>query len=241
MARPQKSRKNLLDSFGERYHVIEHDGGYLLYDKEGHSKRSNGLYLGYFFISTDGARFKFEDDYYQTASELIEAITEYNKKLPFDAEIYNPMYRKHIKIEMALHDYLEILGFKMSWGADAVYYLEDCYGQRIFSIRIEVKEDTTTGIIIRRVNPLSASDKWVESSFTDLDSAIGAVNTILAMYCASINAITMNVLDGLTSARVSEVFDKTFDVRSLSTYTDDAKQKTIEMLENELKKLKGEI
>ena len=49
----------------------------------------------------------------------------------------------------------------------------------------------------------------------------------------------MNVLDGLTSARASEVFDKTFDVRSLSTYTADAKQKTIEMLENELKKLKG--
>lgn len=241
MERPQKSRKNLLDSFGERYHVIEHDGGYLLYDKEGYSKRSNALYLGYFFISTDGARFKFEDDYYQTASELIEAITEYNKTLPFDAEIYNPMYRKNYKIEMALRDYLESLGFKMSWGADAVYYLEDSYGQRICSIRIEVKEDTTTGIIIRRVNPLSASDKWAESSFTDLDSAIGSVNAILAMYCASINAITMNVLNGLTSSRASEVFDKKFDVRSLSTYTADAKQKTIEMLERELNKLKGEI
>lgn len=241
MGRPQKSRKNLLDSFGERYHVIEHDGGYLLYDKEGHSKRENALYLGQFYVATQGDKFSFRGDYYATAQEMIEAMRKYNNTLPFDAEIYNPIYRKHCIIEMALHDYLYSLGFKMSWGADDVYYLEDSYGQRICSIRIEVKEDTTTGVIIRRVNPLSASDKWVESSFTDLDSAIGAVNAILAMYCASINAITMNVLNGLTSARASVVFDKTFDVRSISIYTDDAKKKTIEMMENELNKLKGEI
>lgn len=236
----KKSKKSLLSAFGERYHVIEYDGGYLLYDKEGYSKRANALYLGYFFISTDNTRFKFNDDYYQTTTELLEAMTKFNKTRPFDAEIYNPVYRKHCKIEMALHDYLESLGFKMSWGDDGIYYLEDSYGQRICSIRIEVKKDTVTGSIIRRVNPLLVSDKWVESSFTDLDSAIGAVNSILAMYCASINAITMNVLNGLTTSRASDVFDNTFDVKTLTVYTENAKQKTVEMLENELKKLKGE-
>ena len=238
MARPQKSRKNLLDSFGERYHVIEHDGGYILYDKEGKSNRANALYLGYFFISTDGTRFKFEDDYYQTASELIEAITEYNKKLPFDAEIYNPTYRKHYKIEMALHDYLESLGFKMSWGADSMYYLEDACGQRICIIQVEVKEDTTAGRISRLI---PNSDKWTDALFTDLDSAIGAVNSILAMYCASINAITMNVLNRLTNSRVTQILDCTLNTNDMHIYVEDAKQKTIETLENELKKLKGEI
>lgn len=247
MARPQSSRKKLLDSFGERYHVIKHDGGYLLYDKEGYSKRANALYLGYFFISTNGLNFKFNDNYYPTKEELIEAINEYNKTLQFDAEIYNPTYRKNWFVRTAFHDYMESIGFvrvddERVLGQDDFYVLKDGYGQEICEICITVEEDTTTGKVKRKIKN---EDKWelrcTESEFTDLDSAIGAVNSILAMYCASINAITMNVLNGLTNSRVSSVFDKTFDVRRLTTYTEDAKKKTIEMLESELKKLKGEI
>lgn len=51
----------------------------------------------------------------------------------------------------------------------------------------------------------------------------------------------MNVLNALTESRASQVLDVTFDVKKLSAYKEDAKQKTIEQLENELKRLKGEI
>lgn len=240
MARPEQKRKQMLEAFGERYHLIEHDGGWLLYDKEGHSNRANALYLGLFYISTDSTRYSFRGDYYNTVDKLIQAMEAYNKMLPFDAEIYNPSYRKNCMIEMALHDYLENVGFKMSWGGyvGTTYYIEDAYGQRICTIQVEVKEDTTVGRISRLI---PNSDKWTDAPFTDLDSAIGAVNSILAMYCLSINAITMNVLNGLTNSRASQVFDITFDTKKLSAYTEDAKQKTIEHLESELKKLKGEI
>lgn len=237
MARPTQKRKQMLEAFGERYLLLEHDGGWLIYDKEGHSTRANALYLGIFYISTDNTRYSFRGDYYNTVAELIKAIEAYDKTLPFDAEIYNPSYRKHCMVEMAVHDYLESLGFKMSWKRDATYYIEDAYGQRICTIQVEVKEDTTTGRITRLI---PNSDKWTDALFTDLDSAIGAVNSILAMYCLSINAITMDVLNTLTNARASQVLDVTFDIKKLSAYKEDAKQKTIEHLEKELKRLKGE-
>ena len=227
--------KKLLQTFDKRYQVIEHDGGYILYDKEGKSNRANALYLGYFFISTDGNKFSFNGDYYDTVDTLIEAMNAYNSTLPFDAEIYNPMYRKHCKIEMALHDYLKSLG--LTWDfRKRKYDLTDAYGQPICSVSYDVKEDTTEGNIVRYIR----DGQWTEAPFTDLDSAIGAVNEILALYCISINATTMNVLNGLTNARSSLILDKTFSVKTLSVYTEDAKQRTIEHLEKELKMLKGE-
>lgn len=229
--RPNK----ILKTFDKRYKIIEHDGGYILYDKEGKSNRANALYLGKFYLSTDGKRFSFNGTYYDTVDGLINAMEEYNKALPFDAEIYNPMYRKHCKIEMALHDYLKSLS--LTWDfTRRKYDIADAYGQPVCSVFFNVKEDTTEGKVIRYIR----DGEWTEASFTDLDSAIGAVNEVLALYCISINAATMNVLNGLTSARASQIFDKTFSVKTLSVYTEDAKQKTIEYLEKELKILKGE-
>lgn len=227
--------KKLLQTFDKRYQVIEHDGGYILYDKEGKSNRANALYLGYFFISTDGNKFSFNGEYYDTVDTLIEAMNAHNSTLPFDAEIYNPMYRKHCMIEMALHDYLKSLG--LAWDfARRRYDIIDACGQPICNVSYDVKEDTTEGRVVRDIR----NGEWTEVPFTDLDSAIGAVNEILALYCISINATTMNVLNGLTSARTTQIFDKTFSLSTLSVYTEDAKQKTIEHLEKELKILKGE-
>lgn len=227
--------KKLLETFDKRYQVIEHDGGYILYDKEGKSNRANALYLGKFYLSTDGAKFSFNGTYYDTVDGLINAMEEHNKTLPFDAEIYNPMYRKHCMIEMALHDYLESLGLMWDFHKRN-YCIMDAYGQPICSVSYDVKEDTTEGRVVRAIR----DGEWTEVPFTDLDSAIGAANEILALYCISINAATMNVLNGLTSARTSQIFDKTFSLSTLSVYTEDAKQKTIEHLEKELKILKGE-
>lgn len=247
MTRPTQKRKQMLEAFGERYHLIEHDGGWLLYDKEGHSKRANALYIGIFYISTDNTRYSFRGDYYDTVDKLIQAMEAYNKTLPFDAEIYDPSYRKNWFVRTAFHDYMESIGFvrvdkRMLGQPDYDFYvLKDGDGQEICEIYITVKEDTTTGKVRRNIkNEDEGKVRWTESEFTDLDSAIGAVNSILSVYCLSINAITMNVLNALTESRASQVLDVTFDVKKLSAYTEDAKQKTIEHLEKELKRLKGE-
>ena len=90
MARKTSLKNNLLNAFGERYHTIECNGGYVLYDKERESKRSNEYYLGWFYLASDGKSYVFNDDYYNNVDDLVNAMDEYNKTLPFDQDIYNP-------------------------------------------------------------------------------------------------------------------------------------------------------
>ena len=238
--RGRPTNKDMVSAFGERYQAFEHNGGYLLYDKERKSDYSKYLYLGKFYITTDGESYVFNEDRYKTTDELINAIEEYNKTLPFSSEVYNPIFRKHIRIEYAVQEYLYSLGFKMEWGKcdpayGSVYSVKDMYGSPILEIMVHVDEDTTEGTIVRNIS----QSKWTESAFTDLDSAIGSVNSILSAYVAVVNSQTSDILSKMTTARASNVYDKTFDIKSLSTYATDAKAKTIEYLENELKRLKG--
>lgn len=231
------ARKNsLLSALGEKYHAIEHNGGFLLYDNTRQGKRSNVLYLGKIFLSTDGKKYVFNDDYYESVDTLVKAIEDYNATLPFDADVYNPIYRKNYKIECILHDYLDSLGFKHSYSSsDTLYSLPDAYGQAIVLMKFDVKEDSEDGVV-RRLIPNTG--KWVEAKFNDVDSAIGACNSIIAAQCAIVNAQLVELLGKMTKHRVGEFMDMTFDIKSLSTYSEDAKKKTIEQLEEELKRLK---
>lgn len=237
MARKTSLKNNLLNAFGERYHTIECNGGYVLYDKERKSKRSNEYYLGRFYLASDGKSYVFNDDYYNNVDDLVNAMDEYNKTLPFDQDIYNPIYRKHIGIELALHDYLTDAGFKMSRGIDNEYILEDAYGYELCKIFFDIREDSTEGIIMK---PVPGTLKWTECPFHDLESAIGACNSILSPYLLLTNSIVTHILSKLTTSRASEVYDKTFDIKTLTTYTENSKEKAIKLLEEELRRLKGE-
>lgn len=165
-------------------------------------------------------------------------MIEYNKTLPFDADIYNPIYRKSYMVSSAIHDYLSSIGFVTEHSnLDMFYVLKDLYGQTLCSLNISIPNEDDMCGTIRRFIP--NTEKWTETEFNDLDSAIGACNTIIATYCTCINSATINVLDKLTSSRVSNILDKRFDVNTLTTYTEDAKKKTIEYLEKQLRELKG--
>ena len=233
-------KSNLIKLFGDRYYVIENNGGYRVYDKERKAKRSNFLFIGKFYLSTDNKHYVFNEDRYDSVESLIGAMDAYNAKLPFSSENYDPLYRKHILIEFCIDDYLKGLGFECNWmeghGFVSVYRLKDAYGETICKLRIKTNEDTTSGIVFRDI----FNDKWQEASFTDLDSAIGACNSLLAAYCALLDARMMNLLNKMTNDRAGEVLYKSFDIRTLNTFVEDAKEKTIEYLEAEMKRLKGE-
>lgn len=237
-----KKEKALLGAFGDKYITIENNGGYCLYDKEHKSRRSNYTYLGKFYISTDKEKYVFNDAQYATPETLIKAMGEYNETLPFSAGNYDPTYRRHIMVEYCIDDYLRELGFEYSWDRiEPIYSLKDSYGQEICTITVEMTEDTTEGKVLRFIKGRDKyTSSWVEIPFHDLDSAIGAVNTMISAYCAFIGSKVTGILSNLTNARCSQMYQKTFDVRSLTLYTEDAKAKMIETLEKELKLLKGE-
>ena len=232
--------KVLLDALGERYDVIEHDGGYCLYDKERPAKRSVHKYIGRFYISTDKKRYSFNDNYYKDVESLVKAMDDYNATLPFDADIYCPIFKNSYRIEIALFDYLESLGFEREWGRGHRYFKNDCFGQCICDLTVQVEEGTTKGVIRRNI---ITSDEYriqfTDSPFSDLDSAIASVNTILATYVASVDAAAMDILNKITHSRSALLLDTTFDMRTLSKFEEDGRLKMIEVLEKELEQLKG--
>ena len=237
--------KILLDALGERYKVLEHDGGYCLYDKQRPAKRSNAKYIGRFYISSDKKQYAFNDEYYKDAESLVKAMDDYNVTLPFDADIYCPIFKNSYRIEIALHDYLESLGFAMDRGMSGRYgtrYIKnDCFGQCICDLTVWVKDETTEGVITRNIlTPDNSKEFTTDSPFADLDSAIASVNTILATYVASINAASMNILNNITHSRSALLLDTTFDVRNLSKFVENGRVKMIEVLEKELAELKRE-
>ena len=236
--------KILLDALGERYEVLEHDGGYCLYDKERPAKRSNAKYIGRFYISSDKKQYAFNDEYYKDVESLVASMDAYNATLPFDADIYCPIFKNSYRIEIALHDYLESLGFTTSLESGGRYgtrYIKnDCFGQCICDLNVWVKDETTEGVITRNIlTPDKSKEFTTDSPFDGLDSAIASVNTILATYVASIDAAAMNILNKITHSRSALLLDTTFDVRNLSKFVKDGRVKMIEVLEKELEQLKG--
>ena len=236
--------KILLDALGERYKVLEHDGGYCLYDKQRPAKRSNAKYIGKFYISSDKKQYAFNDKYYKDVESMVKAMDDYNATLPFDADIYCPIFKNSYRIEIALYDYLESLGLTTERGVGGRYgtrYIKnDCFGQCICDLNVWVKDETTEGVITRNIiTPDKSKEFTTDSPFNDLDSAIASVNTILATYVASINAAAMNILNKITHSRSALLLDTTFDVRNLSRFVEDGRVKMIEVLEKELEQLKG--
>lgn len=227
-------KKTLLKQFSERYTIIEHNGGYLLYDKEGKARRAQQLFKGLFYLSSGGNSYVFNEEYYSTPEELVQAMEEWAKTLPFDAELYNPVFKKSYMIECALHDYLTSLGFVHN--RNAIYTLSDIEGKELCTIDYKVDDGKTSGVVAKHI----AVNRWQDAKFTDLDSAIGACDTLLATYFVSVNSTVSNMFSKMTSHRVSAFFTHTFDIGTLSIYSEDAKQKAIERLEKELKLLKGE-
>lgn len=226
-------KKTLLDKLGTRYHTIEHNGGYLLYDKEGKARRANMLFKGLFYLASSGKSYVFQEEYYETPEELIRAMEEWAKTLPFDVELYNPSFTKSCMIECAVCDYLGSLGFKFN---HREYVLEDASGKELCTIECEVEDGTSCGTIMRQVT----DNSWQEAKFTDLDSAIGACNILLSTYCLTVNSLVTGMMSKMTNHRASLFLTKTFNMKTLDVYTEDARKKAIEQLEAELKRLKEE-
>ena len=236
-----KVQQERLAAFGERYDCLSWDGGYLLYDKTIPGKRANHKFCGRFYLSTQGScQYVFNDSYYDSPEDLLKAMDAYYSSLPFDAEIYNPINRKNYVIECAAHDYLISIGFicdKKGVRCDKYNY-SDVYGQHICFLEVYTEFNTSKGKIKRKILSTDKIESWQEVEFTDLESAIGAINSLIASYLGIVQAQLMNSLRKLTSSRAAKVYTRTFDASTLTTYTEEAKAKTIEFLESELRQLK---
>ena len=228
-----KIRKTLLGNFPDRYVLTDYQGGYCLYDKERKAPRSRYKYLGLIYLSIEDKGYVFEKEVYKDIKSLIDAIDKYNSNLPFDTDIYNPIYKASYRIQMAVHDYLESLNFKSDpYSSEIVYFLEDSYNQKIFTIHVWVNENCS-GRVFQTIN----NNSQLECTFTDLWSAIGAINTIVGSYLIAFQSILAKPLKLLTSSRVN-ISEVGINWHTLEPYSSDVTDKTIELLQSEIDKLK---
>ena len=236
--RIKQKQKALLDALGNRFTTIEYDGGYLLLDKEQKAtltQQSYGKYIAKIYLSSDGDYYVYQDVRYKDKDTLLTAIEEYNATLPFSVEIYNPSFIPSYRIEAGLSQYLRSLGFVHDWGTEG-YTLKDAYGISVCNIVVDVDRDSTNG----KVTKVISSSQWQDAEFTDLTTAVAAVNSLISLSFSCLQAQTMNVLKNMTSSRVTKILDHKLVNNGMEEYITNAKDEAIAYLEQELKRLKEE-
>ena len=111
-------------------------------------------------------------------------------------------------------------------------------GEDYITLSFKVVDDTTNGV----VSMVNGSLNWMEMSFTNLDEAIGAINSLVKPVLLSSVAFSINKFDNISNmmSNLNGAEDNTIDVKTAKVYVSDAKEKVIKMLEDTLKMLKGE-
>ena len=94
--------------------------------------------------------------------------------------------------------------------------------------------DKSTGSIYKFLNDF----QWIENKFDGLDDAIGSINAMLIPECLTKGGSMTSVLENMTPSRAGSV--SLGSVQGFSVSVEDQKQKIIQKLEEELKRLKGE-
>ena len=171
-------------------------------------------------------------------------IDEYIKTLPYPSCFYNPQFKKSVFVELCVNDYLKRLGFESIGGysGSQTFVLQGYNpfkkGEDYITLSFKVIDDTTNGM----VSMVNGSLNWMEVSFTNLDEAIGAINSLVKPVLLSSVAFSINKFDNISDmmSNLNGAEDNTIDVKTAKVYVSDAKEKVIKMLEDTLKMLKGE-
>ena len=225
----------------KKFTCFEHkDGIYSLFENTP-SLHQNVTYLGEFTIHSNKKDFVYNGERYVSLWSMADAMKEDLEKLPHDPAVYDPNLRLSWRITLAISDYLQSIGLQPIENTNDEYAFLDPSGCIIFTVSFEVKEDDSGKGVVRRFSSNNAT--YGRAEFEDLDSAIAACNSLIASFTAGIVALGNETLSKMTEARANKFFEYTIKENNLSNISilvTDLKKKTIEMLERELKLLKGD-
>lgn len=220
---------------------------YNVYDKEDNSgKIQNHRFLGTIYYNSKKQEVIFNDVVYNNIIILMKALFDWAFGLPWCSDYYDPTYRVGYKEKYIIRDYLKALGFESAitndWKAERFTLKghEPYFGQIYIDISITVDDDATTGTIIQH-STIKDDWRWISESFSDLDEAIGKINSLIEpqILCTSAWGISQHNKLNDRRKKLNGYFNK-FDFKTFETYTESTKDILIEKLENALKTLKGE-
>lgn len=234
----RRTKKFLIGSFDDVYEVRESRMNgrkyFCVYDKREKSRRFNGdLYIGCFTLPGKMNGYVFNERLYETAGEVIDAMNTYNRTLPYDQEIDHPLVAKKYRVEVILSEYLKGLSLIMS--RYGTYEYRDPYGNVLFSLFIDFKDDTDMNSTEGEVRIKMNDDTYVSSAFNDYKSAIAGCNSLISYYCILHDC--SHLLASLSGDR-SVMTEEKFNWAELSIKKTNALDKAIDALEKELGRLR---
>lgn len=232
----------------DAYYAVRIDGRYDLYDKDPKSGcRSCHKYRGSVVYDSKNQSVMFNGQRYTTIQALDNALKEWEKSLPFSVENYNPMFNGKYRTELCIGDYLQSIGFVYNrydgFTKSLMYILNhyNPYFSKQVAVEMIVKVDNSgkNGSISLHYQ---RSSSFVTSDFVSLEEAIAAINSLVEplLLCGASDMINKHkkMSKQRKTANLGEIITGNF--RTLQTYSEDLKAKTIEALEEALKRLKEE-
>lgn len=219
----------------EKYNIIGKNDDICLYRKRGEYARGIG-YCGNIKLRNGHAL--FNKQYYKTVEELDKALRAWETTLPWPVDTYNPMMRKGAVVEDRVVWYLtEKMGFKTVHADWSIRYsLEIGINSSIsFSVdRNGIDSDKIT--IICPYGPYTFREE-----FEDAESAVAMISSLVRQQVLQMSSGMVEALSVCPDVEIPEIEAYAKSNKSIFGIEKvDYKSMMISLLENELKKLKGE-
>ena len=213
---------------------------YSVYDGTPNSgKCLQNKFLGIIYYDSKKQDVVFNNVIYNNAIMLEKALFDWALDLPWCSDYYDPTFRVGIKETYIIRDYLKSLGFEYVNGDRfTLSGINHFFNTVYIDVIVKVEDDATSGTIMFN-SPKTGDYAWVEETFVDLDDALGKLNMLIGSQLLVSAAWALDIQSKLTNntANIEGTSNK-FNVKSMSVYTENTKDKLIAKLEDTLNTLK---
>lgn len=214
---------------------------YSVYDGTPNSgKCLQNKFLGIIYYDSKKQDVVFNNVIYNNVIMLEKALFDWALDLPWCSDYYDPTFRVGIKETYIIRDYLKSLGFEYVNGDRfTLSGINHFFNTVYIDVIVKVDDDATSGTIMFN-SPKTGDYTWVEEKFVDLDDALGKLNMLIGSQLLVSAAWALDIQSKLTNnmANIEGTSNK-FNVKSMSVYTENTKDKLIAKLEDTLNALKS--
>lgn len=217
------------------YNIIGDNKDICLYRKRGEFTYGCG-YCGN--ISLKNGKAIFNGNSYSYIDSLDDALRDWEASLPWPVDTYNPMLRKSAALLSRVSWYLtEKLGFEVCTKNWNVSYIKKIGTDYRISFELEDKKlDSDSITIVSRF-----SDFVFMNDYSDVDEAVAMISTIVKTEVLSMSSDMVDLLSRCPETEIPNIDTYVKSNRNIFGYEKaDFKSVMISLLENELRKLKGE-
>lgn len=220
----------------EKYNIIGNNDGISLYRKQGEHTRGIG-YCGNIKLKNGHAL--FNKQYYKTVEELDMALRAWEASLPWPVDTYNPLMRESACLQERIVWYLtDKLGFKQVIDNWSTKYVRNIGPNCQIFFEVERPRDLDGDTVTVGSQYGNAAFR---SEVRTTEDAIAIISSLVRESVLQMSSDMVNLLSTVPETEVPDIQAYVKSNRNIFGFEQvDFKGMMISLLENELKKLKGE-